>query len=187
MKYMLDKAHVCSHNHSIFLDNFIRRLFQNPTKITKGYINEGDTVIDLGCGSGFFTTDMATMVGKNGKVYAVDLQKEMLTKLVKKLERYNLKDRVVIHQCKAGSISLEKVGADFILAYYMVHETPDHKTFLKEVRSLLKPDGKFLMVEPPFHVSKKKFNQISQSAIEVGFNILDRPCKKGGMSLLLTH
>ena len=62
----------------------IRRLLQNPRKILSPFIKEGMTVLDLGCGPGFFSLDMAHMVGSAGRAIAVDLQQGMLIKLREK-------------------------------------------------------------------------------------------------------
>lgn len=182
------KGDVCHHSHSFALDNFIRRLFQNPKKIAGEYLNSGDTVIDIGCGPGFFSIDMAKIVGPSGKVYAVDLQKEMLDRVQQKMVKQNLTEQIILHQCGQDQINLgNDVKADFILTYYMVHETPDSQQFLQEVKSYLKPGGRFLIVEPLFHVSKKKFEIVADQAAGIGFKSLGRPKKKGGRSLLLTH
>ncbi len=181
------KGDICSHTYSFFLDNFFRRIIQNPKKIIGEYISEGDTVIDLGCGPGYFTTEMARMAGPSGKVIAVDLQKEMLEKTQKKAKRLSLEGRIIFHNCPQDKIGLnEDVKADFILAYYMVHETLDHLKFLTEIKTLLKEQGKFLLVEPRFHVSKKQFQQIARDVENAGFINLGNPPKKGGHSLLLT-
>jgi len=74
-------GHVCSPGHSFFLDNFIRRIIQNPRKIVGEYIQEGDTILDLGCGPGYFSIAMAKMVGSKERIIAVDLQKKMLEKV----------------------------------------------------------------------------------------------------------
>ena len=58
------------------MDNPIRRIIHSPDKILGGYIEPGQTVLDLGCGSGTFTIAMARMVGEAGRVIAVDLQDE---------------------------------------------------------------------------------------------------------------
>ena len=178
---------VCSHTHSFFLDNIFRRLLQNPEKIVGEYLKEGDLAIDLGCGPGYFSIDMAKMVGGSGKVFAVDLQKEMLEKARKKAKVLSLEVRMVFHNCPQDRIGLsEDIKADFILAFYMVHETPDPEKFLSEVKTLLKKQGKFLLVEPAFHVSKKQFQEIARTAEKIGFKPLGSPAKKGGRSLLLT-
>jgi ubiquinone/menaquinone biosynthesis C-methylase UbiE len=69
-----ERNRVCSVERAGALDISLRKLLQNPQKILKPFIKEGMTVADLGCGPGFFTIEMAKMVGNNGKVTAVDLQ-----------------------------------------------------------------------------------------------------------------
>lgn len=186
---MRDQAisvYVCSHSHSFILDNFIRRFLQNPRKIVGEYIEKGDTIIDLGCGPGFFSIEMAKMVGRTGRVYSVDLQKEMLEKVREKAVQQGLLERIHLHECPQHTIGLETgIYADFVLAFYMVHETPDSRRLLKEVKGLLKKEGRFLIVEPTFHVSKKRFAQMRQEAETQGFSVIDTPARKGGRSLLL--
>ena len=172
------KGDVCSHNHSFVLDNFFRRFIQNPQKIVGEYINKGDIVVDLGCGPGYFSIDMAKMVGESGRVIAVDLQPEMLEKVEKKAKKFNLSKRITLHNCPHDQIGLGKdVTADFVLAFYMVHETPSHIKFLQEVKTFLKKGGKCLIVEPTFHVSKKNFQKVMQDAENVGFIVLGTPLK----------
>ena len=142
-----------------------RRLIQSPKRIVGPYINSGDTVIDIGCGPGFFTIPMADMVGGDGSVIAIDLQPEMLEKIARKLRNSPLLSRVTLHNCGPDSLGLDSsIQADFILAYYMVHETPDQSAFLKQVRQHLKKQGRLLVVEPPFHVSKKAFAESMETA-----------------------
>ena len=181
------KGDVCSANHAFALDNFFRRLIQNPEKITGAYINKGDTIIDIGCGPGFFSTAMARMTGSGGRVIAVDLQNKMLEKVERKAQKLGLTGQMSFHKCAQDQLGFqEDVKADFILAYYMVHETPDHDLFFMQVKKHLKSSGNFLIVEPPFHVGRKKFQEITDSAIRAGFKVADKPGKKGGKSLLLT-
>ena len=182
-------SQVCSPRHSFAFDNLLRRLIQSPVNIAGPYLNKGDTVIDLGCGPGFFTLPLADLVGPSGTVIAVDLQQEMLDRLKTKLESF--KDRsklaeVKLHRCSEHQIDLaESIKADFVLAFYMVHETPNQRFFLEQVRNLLKPTGTCLVVEPPFHVSKKAFTRTLEFAEQAGLTILDRPKRKGGKSALL--
>lgn len=182
------QGRVCSPNHSPMFDNWLRKLVQAPKRIVGPYIKSGDTVLDLGCGPGFFTVEMAKMVGSTGKVIAVDLQEKMLRRLEKKVSGSALNNRVKLHLCHADSLGLDlAVKADFILAYYMVHETPDPRVFLSQVKELLNESGKFLIVEPYFHVSRNKFDQITQLAELVGFRVIEKPKRKSGRSLLLSH
>ncbi|OHD05646.1 MAG: methyltransferase type 11 [Spirochaetes bacterium GWD1_27_9] len=165
---------VCPVEHAGVLDTNFRKLFHNPKKILKPFISEGMTVLDLGCGPGFFTIEMAKLVGNSGKVIAADLQQEMLDKLKKKVENTNLSNRIKLHKCQEDKISLsEKV--DLILVFYMLHEVPNQLTFLQELKTFLKPNGKIFIVEPKFHVSKKDFQKSINMIKQSGFEIIEEP------------
>jgi ubiquinone/menaquinone biosynthesis C-methylase UbiE len=81
------KNHVCPVAIARFLDNRVRRWVQDPRKILSPYIKEGMTVLDIGCGPGFFTVDIARLVGKSGRVIAADLQEGMLRRLKEKIRK----------------------------------------------------------------------------------------------------
>ncbi|MDD5774075.1 MAG: methyltransferase domain-containing protein, partial [bacterium] len=80
------------------LDNKLRRWMQDPKKILSPYVKEGMTVLDIGCGPGFFSIDIARMVGKSGRVIASDLQEEMLQKLRDKIQGTELEERITLHK-----------------------------------------------------------------------------------------
>jgi ubiquinone/menaquinone biosynthesis C-methylase UbiE len=181
-----DRGYVCPHQIGFILDNPFRRLIQNPKKIIGEYIREGNTVIDMGCGPGYFTIDMAKMVGKNGSVVAVDLQEHMLLKVIRKAAKHGVSDRMEFHQCESNKIGLNR-KADFILAFYMIHETPNPKMILAELKDMLKNNGKLLIVEPKMHVSKNLFDKMLSEAQDVGLRVLDLPKGKGGRSVLFTR
>ena len=156
------------------LDNRLRRWLQNPLKILKPYIKEGMTALDLGCGPGFFTVEIARLLNGTGQVVAADLQRGMLDKVWQKIKGTELEQRIKLHQCRSDSIDLsEKV--DFVLAFYMIHEVPDQESLFKELKSILKPDGRILIVEPNFHVTKKEFEEMLGKINRIGFEVMDRP------------
>jgi ubiquinone/menaquinone biosynthesis C-methylase UbiE len=132
------------------------------------------TVLDVGCGPGLFAIEMAQMVGKSGRVIAVDLQEGMLEKLRNKIYGTALAERITLHKCEADSIGIsDKV--DFALAFYMVHEVPNQQEYFEEVRSILKPGGLLLIAEPPFHVSKRAFEETIGKARDAGLAPVERP------------
>jgi ubiquinone/menaquinone biosynthesis C-methylase UbiE len=177
-------GHICPHQMSFMLDNWFRRLIQHPKKIAGEYIREGDVVLDVGCGPGYFTIDLARMVGETGRVLAIDIQETMLLKVEKKARRHGLLNRIRTHHSRADGIGLDQT-VDFILAYYMVHEAPSAPKLLKEFRALLKPNGKILVVEPKMHVSQAAFEVMTAEAQSVGLRVLGYPKGKGGRSVLL--
>ncbi len=165
---------VCPVERAGSLDNRIRRWIQNPRKILGPYIEEGMTVLDIGCGPGFFSIDMARMVGKSGRVIASDLQEGMLQKLRDKIKGTELEERITLYKCEETKIGVSE-NVDFILSFYMLHEIPNTEEFFNEIGTLLKPNGQVLIVEPPFHVSKAAFEETLKKARDAGFRDVERP------------
>ena len=156
------------------LDNKFRKWLQNPQKILRPYIKNGMTVLDLGCGPGFFTIEMAKMLSDSGKVIAADLQEGMLDKVRKKINGNSLEEKIELHKCQEDSIGL-KEKVDFVLAFYMIHEVPDHDKLFSEIKSLLTPGGLFYVIEPKFHVNNRAFEVMLGKAKNAGFKIIETP------------
>ena len=128
------------------------------------------TVLDFGCGSGYFTIDIAQMVGNSGRVIAADIQEGMLQKLKHKIHKTELEKRITLHKCEENNIGfLDKV--DFVLAFYVIHELPNQVEFFEELESTLQRGGQVLVVEPPFHVSKSAFLKTIRNAQDAGFKL----------------
>ena len=126
---------------------------------------------------------MAKMVGLQGKVIAVDLQEKMLGHVKRKAAKNGMTGRMEFHQCEGHRIGLN-IKADFILAYYMVHETPSIANFFKEIATMLKKGGQVLVVEPRFHVNKAMFTETLEEGEKAGLTAVDLPKGKGGRSVL---
>jgi ubiquinone/menaquinone biosynthesis C-methylase UbiE len=172
--YMSLQHRVCPVQHAGSLDNTIRRWLQNPVKILAPHIREGMTTVDLGCGPGFFTLDMARLVGRFGRVIAVDLQSGMLAKVRGKIKGTELEDRITLHQCGETSLGLSG-QIDFLLAFYMIHEIPEKDTLFYELAEIMAPKGTILIVEPPIHVSRADFNKTLEVARNAGFALSQGP------------
>lgn len=167
-------SRVCPVQRAGRLDNRIRRWIQDPQKILGPYIEEGMTVLDIGCGPGFFSIDLAHMVGESGRVIASDLQEGMLQKLRKKIQGTKLEKRIILHKCEEDEIGVSE-GVDFVLAFYIVHEVPSQEQFFAQIKSLLKPNGQVFIAEPPFHVSKTAFEETVRIARKAGFAPVEKP------------
>lgn len=155
------------------VDNPLRRLLFPAQKVISPFLEEGMTFIDLGCGGGRFSIEGARLVGEAGRVFAVDIQPEMLKKTEKKVHALKYENIVVTHLAEADRIGLN-VSADFVLAMCMLHEAPDVLNLIRQVKSLLKSGGKFMIVEPRFHVGEKKFESEIKLAEEAGLKLVDR-------------
>lgn len=166
--------YVCPVEFAGSLDNFVRRLVHKPHRILEAYVDKGMTVLDLGCGPGFFTIEMAKLVGEEGRVIAADLQQGMLDKVAEKIRGTDLERRVKIHKCQDDLIGISQ-KVDFVLAFWMVHEAPDQDILFRELKSVLKPGGNIYIIEPKFHVSLKSFESMITRIENIGFEITDRP------------
>src|SRR5688572_22212174 len=79
-------ARVMTYHGASWLDRPEREKEEEPSKLLpKLNIKAGDAVADIGAGSGYYTMKLAELVGPEGKVYAVDIQKEMLAIIRKKM------------------------------------------------------------------------------------------------------
>jgi ubiquinone/menaquinone biosynthesis C-methylase UbiE len=170
-----DRNRVCPVELANSLDSKIRRWLQNPKKILSPFVKEGMKVLDVGCGPGFFSVELAKMVGAHGKVYSVDLQEGMLQKLHNKIQGTSLEKIIQLIKCEKDEIVIpEKV--DFILAFYMVHEVPDKEGLFVALKNFFNENGEFLIVEPKlFHVSKKEFASTISKAEAAGFKAAEGP------------
>jgi len=133
-----------------FLDSDLRRKLQPPAKvIERSGIKHGMTLLELGCGSGAFTTFAAKAVGEQGKVYAVDIQPAMLHQLERKLARPENQDltNVELIQASAYELPFEENSLDLAFLVTVLHEIPDRDRALREIKRVLKPDGILAVTE----------------------------------------
>lgn len=180
-------GHVCPWWIGILLVNPFRRLVENPKKMLEPYVKEGMTVLEPGCGMGFFTLDMARLAGPSGRVVAIDLQSKMISVLRWRAKRAGLDGQIETRICGEDSLSAGDLAGsvDLACAIYVVHEVPDASSFFREIYSLLVPGGRFLVAEPNGHVSAGEFEESVATAQSAGFEILERPEIGRGRAVLL--
>ena len=167
-------THVYSAEKSSNLDSSLRNIIQNPYKILKPFIKRGMTVVDLGCGPGFFTLPMAELTDKEGKVIAIDIQAKMLENLQEKITASGVTNIEIINSADQTFEAINKV--DFILAAYVIHELPNRKEWLNTLYNSLKKGGLLLVIEPNVVVSRNDFIQTKELVLDTGFELIKKPC-----------
>lgn len=155
-------------------DNPLRKVLHNPEAILSPYIRPGCTAIDVGAGMGYFSVPLARLVGPAGHVTAIDIQVKMLEALARRARKHGVSGRIKPYLANSDSLGNHSM-ADFVMAFWMVHEVPNKRAFLTEIFGFLKPEGLFLLAEPIFHVSKKSFLQTINVAREIGFIVKEMP------------
>lgn len=109
-------------------------------------LKPGMTVCDMGCGNGYYSSKIAKLIGERGKVYAVDVQPEMLELLRRRAKQENVENIVTI-QGKFHDPQLPPDSQDLILLVDVYHEFSHPEQMLAGMRNALKADGLIALAE----------------------------------------
>ena len=163
--------HVCPWWAGYLLVSPLRRLVQSPSRWVGPFVREGSVVLEPGPGMGFFTLDVARMVGPTGRVVAVDVQAKMLAALERRAKRAGLAERLDLRLARADTLGVDDLAGqvDLVIAIFMVHEMPDEARFFVEAHRALRPGGRLLLAEPRLHVSRMRFARSLAAAERAGF------------------
>ncbi len=136
------------HQMAAWLEHPARLAYRNPGE-TLGLFGlfNGMTVLDLGCGTGLFTAEMARMVGAAGTVHAVDLQPPLLAQARARMEKLGLAGRVNFHAVGAYDLPLDDSSVDVAVLIAVLGEIQDRTRALAEVRRVLKPGARLAISE----------------------------------------
>jgi ubiquinone/menaquinone biosynthesis C-methylase UbiE len=182
-----ERTQVCPIELAGYLDTSIRRWIQDPRKILSPFVAPGMTALDVGCGPGFFSIELARLVGPHGKVIAADLQPGMLKKLASRVEGTELSGRTQLVKCDSSRLNVTN-PVDFALAFYVVHEVPNKPRLFQELANILVENGKVLLVEPKLlHVTRRQFCETVNYASLVGFQCAQGPSLHFSWSAILTR
>jgi ubiquinone/menaquinone biosynthesis C-methylase UbiE len=135
------------------------------------------TVLEPGPGMGFFTLELARLVGPSGRVIAVDIQSQMIAGLLRRARKAGLIDRIDARVVLPTSMGLEdKAGAvDFAFVFAVLHEMPSAGPFFAEAARALKPGATLLLAEPAGHVDDAEFAEELAAAARAGLAVVSNP------------
>lgn len=125
--------------------------FVNPETVLRELdLTSGLKVMDIGAGSGAYAISLGRIVGDSGKVYAVDVQQELLAKLKKEAERARLHGVITIvwaNAEKLGGTKLQDNSLDAVVLSNVLFQAENKKGMIEEGRRVLKLGGKMLIVD----------------------------------------
>lgn len=158
------------HQFSKLLDHPLRLQYRNVSE-TLGIFGfqAGMNVVDLGCGTGTFTEEMARMVGGNGTVHAVDLQKPLLDSARQRIQQAGVSDRVRFHHTGANTLPLADESVDLVVMIATMGEIEDKFGALMEIRRILKPDARLAISEEMLDPAYLAAATVSRWLEEAGF------------------
>jgi SAM-dependent methyltransferase len=180
-------GHVCPWWLGRLLASPVRRLFESPERLLGPHVKPGMTVLEPGCGMGFFSLPMALLVGPEGRVICVDVQPRMIEGLRRRARRARLLDRIEASVCASGDLGLSRWSGriDLAVAIHTVHEVGDARGFLEQVAAALRPGGTLLLLEPRGHVAREAFEATLNTAESVGFVERARPAARRKLAAVL--
>ena len=108
-------------------------------------LRSGQVVADIGSGGGYFTLRFAEIVGKEGRVYAVDTD-EKLSEFVKNTARQKGLNNVITVLAKS-KLELPKESLDLAFMRNVTHHISDRVSYFRELKKFLKPYGKVVIIE----------------------------------------
>lgn len=179
---------VCPWWVGYFLASPLRRMLQDPVRLLAPHVRAGMTVLEPGSGMGFFTLELARLVGSSGRVVAVEIQPRMLDGLKRRARKAGLLDRIDARLAQPGTMALDGLDGivDFTFAFAVVHEMPAPAAFFAEAARAMKDGASLLLAEPAGHVAEADFaRQIAVSA-KRGLTLIDRPSVRGCRTALLS-
>ena len=165
---------VCPWWQAYSFDNRFRRFFHDPRKLFAPYVKPGTRALDLGCGLGWASIEMARLVGPSGKVVSLDLQPQMIRALEKRARRAGVSDRIETVCASINDLTVDQ-PADFALAFWTVHEFPDTENAILRIRASLRAGGHFFAAEPSGHVGDKDFARFLEISESNRFHLEKRP------------
>lgn len=156
--------------------------FLEPERIVRYFgLEKGDHVADFGAGHGYFTIPMARVVGGNGKVYAIDIQKSVLDiiRARAKVEHLLNIEPVWADLDEPGGSHLKDKFVDFVVVANILFQAEKKDALMREAYRILREKGKIAVVEweatatgsfgPPAELRLKK-ETVKNLALQAGFS-----------------
>lgn len=154
-----------------------REQWQKPGQVIAALgLKKGAVVADFGAGSGYFSFRMADVVGPSGKVYAVDIQDEMLDYIRQKISRLGINNIIPVKSTETEP-RLPIESCDCILLVDTYHELSAPVTLMKNLRKTLKPGGTIAII------SRKKLDKRSS----VPSDVIIEDMRLAGFAVSKTH
>ena len=140
-------AHLFNPEERHKLDTPERRAEMPPDQtLVKAGIKPGDTILDIGCGMGYFSIPASRMIGPKGTVHALDISGVMLAELRSKAASAGIFN-IRLHQVPHGALDIPEAPYTLCLISDTLHEVDDKPTFLASVAAALKPGAKLSVIE----------------------------------------
>ena len=150
----------------------VRMLYRNPQRVLD-FVgpHRGQTVLDVGCGTGLLTFEAAQRVGQEGRVHAVDVQARMLRRLQERLSLTELVN-IQTHQASVTKLPLQDNSVDHAIMISVLPMIADKGVALREVFRVLRPGGTLVIGEEILQPEYVRAKTIERWAEQAGFRLV---------------
>lgn len=131
----------------MMLENPRRIQAQQPDRVIEAFgVRNGESIADIGAGTGFYAFRLAEKVGVEGKVFAVEIQDELLKFISENMERENVKNIVLVKSSESNP-NLPPQSCDKILVANSYYYFKEPVKFMSHLRKAIKPEGRVAIID----------------------------------------
>lgn len=163
------------------LENPDRAKYQKPEEVvTHLKLKKGETIADIGAGSGYFTVLFAREVGLEGKILAIDINKRLLDYIENRIKEGKFTNIKTILAKPHDSLLLPS-SVDKVFICNTFHHIQDRTSYLKLLSKAFKPDGRLIIIDfykretpvgPPLRTRLTR-EQVIKEAQQAGYSIAE--------------
>ncbi|MFQ5587168.1 MAG: class I SAM-dependent methyltransferase [Thermodesulfobacteriota bacterium] len=162
---------------ALFIDNPVRRLLIDRERyLRERGVKEGDHVLEVGCGPGFFTEVLSRIVGEQGRVYAQDVEEGMVRRVKRKLKRFDCRN-VELLLCNSTAIELPDDSCDVAFCanvFEEIYKEGELAGSVKDIDRVLKRGGILIIKEHRPGGTRKIIEETIRLLIGKGYSIIGR-------------
>jgi arsenite methyltransferase len=179
----MHRLHQDSKAYISFLEDPQRDAYQKPHEVIMALgLREGEIVADIGAGSGYFALRLAHHVGDKGRVYAVDINPDMIVYLNRRIRDMQLKNVVTVLAAPDDPLLMDaSIDRFFICDTW--HHVQSQEQYLALMKKMLKPGGQIIMID--FH--KKELPVGAPMEMKIAREDLVRQMESNGFKLAKEH
>lgn len=164
-------------------DDPSRDKWQKPEEVVSALeLEEGQSVADVGAGTGYFSRHLARAVGVSGRVYAVDTEPEMVEHMRARAEKERT-PRVEVVLARPDDPGLPEDGVDLVLMVDTYHHIDDRVRYLRRMSQNLRPGGRLAIIDfekRPLPVGPALEHKLARETVveeveEAGYRLVEEP------------
>jgi len=143
----MHRLHQNSKAYIAVLEDPARDAYQKPHEVVMSLgLKEGETIADIGAGSGYFAFRFANHVGENGRVYAVDINPDMIIYMNRRIRDMKVKNMVTVLAVPDDPLLMDgSIDRFFICETW--HHIQNQTQYLALMKKMLKPGGRLIIID----------------------------------------